>query len=93
MRLQARAARVALKGIQIAVAASGLPPDRQTTAAFYLLVTACNISSATVAEAYGCTRQNISKALRGVEDRRDDPAFGAAIDKLEAQIMGETLWS
>jgi hypothetical protein len=92
MRLQARAARVALMGIQAAVATSGIPPERQTTAAFYLLVTVCNVPAATVAEAYGCSRQNISKALGGVEDRRDaDPAFEAAIGRLEAQLMGETV--
>lgn len=90
MRLEARAARIALRGIEAAVALSGIPPERQTTAAFYLLVMVGNVPAAIVAEAAGCTRQNISKALGKVEDRRDeDHFFGAAMDRLEAKLMGE----
>lgn len=91
MRIEARAAKLALRGIQAAVALSGIAPERQTTAAFYLLVLVGNVPAAIVAEAAGCTRQNISKALGKVEDRRDeDREFGAAMDRLEAQLMEET---
>lgn len=91
MRLEARAAKLALRGIRAALALSAIPPERQITAAFYLLVMVGNVRAALVAEAYGCTRQNVSKALAGVEDRRDeDRAFGAELDRIEAQLMGET---
>ncbi len=90
MRLQARAARVALRGISAALATSRIPAEQQTTAAFYLLVTACNVTAALAAEAAGCSRQNVSKSLGKVEDRREaDMVFGAEIDRIEAAVMGE----
>lgn len=90
MRLQAKAARVALRGIEAALAASQMPREQQTTAAFYLLVTVCNVPAALAAEAAGCTRQNVSKSLGKVEDRREsDFVFGAQIGAIEARLMGE----
>lgn len=90
MRLEARAARLAMRGIEAAIAASDIDPERRVTTAFYLLVMVGNVPAALVAEAYGCSRQNVSKALGKVEDRRDeDPAFGAEMDRLEAMLEGQ----
>lgn len=90
VRLQARAAQVALRGIEGMLAVSRIPPEQRTTAAFYLLVTTCNVPAALAAEAAGCTRQNVSKSLGRVEDRREgDMIFGAEIDAIERQLLGE----
>lgn len=90
MRVQARAAQVALRGIRAALATSSIAPAQRTTAAFYLLVTGCNVPAALAAEAAGCSRQNVSKSLGKVEDRREqDLVFGLEIDRLEDAIMGE----
>lgn len=87
--MQARAAKLALTGFSAAVGRSAIAPEFRTTAAFYLLNMVGNVPAALIAEAYGCSRQNVSKALFRVEDRRDDdPAFGAEMDRLEAELMG-----
>lgn len=89
MRLIERAARAALNGIRAAVAASGLPSEERRAVEIYLLVTACNLPGAIAAEACGCTKQNVSKLLRAVEQRRDRPDYEARLAGLEAVIMGE----
>lgn len=88
MRLEARAARMGFRAIGAALAVSGIAPEYRQTAAYYLLVTIGNVPAALVAEACGCSRQNVSKALGKVEDRRDaDPAYGAELDRLERMMM------
>lgn len=89
MRIERRAIEIAHRGISVAVAASGLSAEQRVTASYYLLVTGCNVPGALAAQVLGCTKQNISKALRKVEDRRDDPAFDAALAKIEKAMFGE----
>ncbi|MGZ5905149.1 MAG: hypothetical protein ACXWKQ_07360 [Reyranella sp.] len=89
MGAEQRAAIIAFRGIVAAVANSGLEPERQKTAAVYLLVTGGNLQGAAAARILGCTKQNVSKLLRQVENRRDDPPFDAVLSRLEAQLFGE----
>lgn len=88
MRVVRRAAGVALKGIRFSLATSELQPADRRAAEIYLLVTICGISQPLAAEVCGCTKQNVSKLLKVVEDRRDDPAFDAALELLEAALGG-----
>lgn len=87
--MQERAAQVAYRGITLAVAASEIGPDRASSASLYLLVTVCNVPGALAARVHGCSRQNVSKLLRAVEERREHPAYEAALAALEAQFSGE----
>lgn len=87
MRLIDRAARTAFAGVQAAVATSRLGEDERRAVAVYLLVTACNVPGAVAADAAHCTRQNISKLVRAVEDRRDNAAYDRQVSALE-QIFG-----
>lgn len=87
--MEARAGAIAFRGILMAVAASGIAPERQQTAALYLLVTGCNLPGAVAGEVAGCTKQNVSKLLRKVEDRRDDAVFDQALASLERQLFRE----
>lgn len=89
MRLEARAATMALRGVQLAVASAGIPQPHRPYAELYLLVTSCNVGGALAAEAAGCSKQNVSKACRAIEDRRDDPALDGPLSRLERQLMGE----
>jgi hypothetical protein len=73
-----------LQVVRAIVATSTIPEDRQVTAGLYLLVTCCNVPGALAARAYGCSKQNISKAMRAVEWRREDPQFDAELARLEA---------
>lgn len=91
MRIEARASLVAMQGIRLAVETSDIAPERHVTATLYLLVTGCNIPGAVAALAAGCSKQNVSKILGRVEDRREDPAFDAALGKLERRMFGELL--
>lgn len=83
-----RAARVAMAGIQAAVKAGGIEGRQMVSVTFYLTVTICNVPGAVVARAAGCTRQNVAKCLRHVEDRREDPVFDRAMADLERTIGG-----
>lgn len=87
MRLEARAGRIALKGIAVALSVSPIPSEHRETTALYLLVTVCNLPGSVAAEALDCSRQNVSQVLRRVEDRREDPIFNAALEQLEADLM------
>lgn len=87
MRMAARAGRIALRGLEAAIAVSGVPAEHRDTVGVYLLVTVCNVPGAVAAEALGCSRQNVSQVLGRVEDRREDPQFDAALTRLEAQFM------
>lgn len=83
-----RAAQIAAVGIDAALASSDLAKDLRRPAALYLLVVGCNLPGATVAQAVGCTKQNVSKHLKRVEDAREDPAFDAALGQIEARLFG-----
>jgi hypothetical protein len=86
------AARVAWAGIRLAVAASQIPEERELTTAYYLMVTICNLKLVDVAKLIGCSKQNLSKAVRQVEERREDAEFDAMIGDLEQQFLGERAW-
>ncbi len=86
LRIVRRAAAVALKGIRFGLAASELRQGDRRAVEIYLLVTVCGISQPLAAEVCGCTKQNVSKLLRAVEDRRDDTHFDTALGRLETAI-------
>lgn len=77
-----------LAAIKAMVASSSIAPERHVTTAQYLLVTCCNVPGALAGRAHGCSKQAISKALRAVEDRRDDPQFDAELSRLERIFEG-----
>ena len=52
--------------------------------AMYLAATGFSWTLARVGAAFGRDRSTVSHACRRVEDRRDDPAFDARVDELEA---------
>lgn len=79
-----RATGAMLVVVRAMLATSKIPEERRVTSALYLLVVCCNVPGALAARAYGCSKQNISKALRAVEDRRDDPDYDAELARLEA---------
>lgn len=88
-RVIERAARIAAIGVTALVSSSGLPTRSRKPVELYLLVTGCNLPGAVAAVLAGCTRQNVSKLLRSVEDRREDPAFDRLVSGLERQLFGE----
>lgn len=88
-RILDRAAQIAAVGIQAMVASTALPARARRSVEVYLLVTGCNINGATAAALAGCTKQNVSKLLRSVEARRDDPRFDQVLAGLERQLFGE----
>lgn len=48
--------------------------------AMYLVVVALDVPAAKVAEALGLTRQAVSKAIKELEDARDEPAIDAELE-------------
>lgn len=88
-RLMLRAGGSALRSIRFAVAQMPELQARRQAVEIYLLVTACNVRQATAAALCGCTKQNISKHLRRVEKAREDPAFDAALTKIETVMTGD----
>lgn len=80
------AARMAFQGFLAAVSGR-LPEKYERKAALYLLVTGANVPSATAGRVYGCTKQYVSKAVRQVEDLREDPELGGAFRDLEATLF------
>lgn len=89
MRDDLHIAQVALKSIRLALNASPIGEDQHRAVEIYLLVTAMNVNQVLAAEVAGCTKQNVSKLLKSVEDRRDRDAFDRALEALERAIMGE----
>lgn len=57
--------------------------------AIYVVSTEGNVSGAELARAIGTTKQAISKARRTIEDRRDDPAFDALLDRVGELMRGK----
>lgn len=86
LKIVRRAAAVALKGIRFCLAGSDLKTADRRAVEIYLLVTVCGVSQPLAADVCGCTKQNVSKLLRAVEDRRDDNHFDAALGRLETAI-------
>ncbi len=84
-----RAAIVALRGIRAVLVAADIVKDDRRAIEIYLLVTLCGVNQSTAAQACGCTKQNINKLLKAVEDRRDAPHFDAALSRLETIMEGE----
>lgn len=84
-----RAARLALRGLSAAAVLHGVPAPERPGVAAYLLATIGNVPGAVAARAAGCSRQNISKMLRRVEARRDDPAFDALLSRIEAALEAD----
>jgi hypothetical protein len=83
-----KAARIALKGIRFALFQAALKPTDRRSVELYLLVTACGVNGTIAAEVCGCTKQNVSKLVRAVEQRRDERDYDTAITALEAAILG-----
>lgn len=83
-----RAVTVTLKGIRAALSQGAVKPVDRRSVEIYLLVTSCGVNGTLAAEVCGCTKQNVSKLLRSVEERREAPDYDQAIAALEAAIMG-----
>jgi len=83
-----RAVSVTLKGIRAALGQSDIRSADRRAVEIYLLVTACGVNGTLAADICGCTKQNVSKLLRSVEERRETPEYDHAIAALEAAIMG-----
>lgn len=79
-------------------AAGADPDDRRPTgtaalarhAAWYLLSTEFAVRPARIADLFGVTRAAVTQALQAIEDRRDEPAFDAALETIGRRIMGRT---
>lgn len=84
-----QAALIAFKGIKAAVAPlTQLSGAERRALEIYLLVTACNVNQVTAAAVAGCTKQNVSKRMRHIEDRREAADFDALVERLERGILG-----
>jgi hypothetical protein len=78
--------------------AEGEPFQRQPTGpatiarhgGWYLLSTELAVRPARIADLFGVTRAAVTQALQAIEDRREDPAFDAALERIGARIMGRT---
>jgi chromosomal replication initiation ATPase DnaA len=83
------AARLVARRFEVALAEIGAPTrrSRQTArarqAAMYLAHVALGVPFASVGEGFGRDRSTAAYACRRIEDKRDDPAFDAALDVLE----------
>jgi hypothetical protein len=82
------AVRVTYRAVRALVEVSMIPSPLRITAAYYLVCTYCNVRGLTLARVIGVSKQNISKALKKVEDRRDDPDFDAELTRLESIFEG-----
>ena len=84
-----KAARIPLKAIRLVLFQATIRPADRRSVEIYLLVTTCGVNQAIAAEVCGCTKQNVSKLLKSVEDRRDQRDFDRALSLLEAVVLGE----
>ncbi len=87
-RLVERAAQIAAIGVDAVLATSDIDRDLRRPVAFYLLVVGCNLPGSTVAQVAGCTKQNVSKHLKRVEDARENAAFDAQLEQIETRLFG-----
>ncbi|MBV2183765.1 MAG: hypothetical protein KUL88_04385 [Rhizobium sp.] len=83
------AARLGLKAVRLALTATAIEPRERRAAELYLLVTGLGVNQVLAAEVAGCTKQNVSKLVASVEDRREDGAFDRQLAALERAILGE----
>lgn len=83
-----RAVTMTLRGIRAALAHAAIKPADRRSVEIYLLVTACGVNGTLAADVCGCTKQNVSKLLKSVEERREADDYDQAIAGLEAAIMG-----
>lgn len=83
-----RAARIALKGIRFALFQAAIKPADRRSVEIYLLVTGCGVKGTLAAEVCGCSKQNVSKLIQAVEERRELRDYDKAITALEAAILG-----
>jgi hypothetical protein len=83
------AALVALRGIRAAVSASIIEERDRRAVEIYLLVTVCNVAQVVAADVCGCTKQNVSKRMKCVEDKRDKADFDRALAAIERMILGD----
>lgn len=83
-----RAVIMTLKGIRAAIGTSPLRAADHRSVEIYLLVTVCGVNGTLAAEVCGCTKQNVSKLLRSVEQRREAADYDQAIAALEAAFIG-----
>lgn len=83
-----RAVLITLKGIRAALASSSIRPADRRSVEIYLLVTACGVNGTLAADVCGCTKQNVSKLVSAVEERREVRDYDETIAALEAAIMG-----
>ena len=86
---EAIVARIGLKAVRLALVASPIEIRERRACELYLLVTALGINQVLAAEVAGCTKQNVSKLVRTVEDRREDRAFDSALEAIERAILGD----
>ena len=63
-----------------------LPLERARRIAIYLSVVACNYGLRDIAEAAGLSHEGVRKALRAVEDWRDDPIIDQQLEQLEEEL-------
>lgn len=54
--------------------------------AAYVAVTGCGVAGNSLARAAGLARYGIQKALRSIEDRRDDPQYDSWLARIEQEI-------
>lgn len=83
------AARLGLKAVRLALTATTIDPRERRATELYLLVTGLGVNQVLAAEVAGCTKQNVSKLVASVEDRREDSAFDRQLAALERAILGE----
>lgn len=57
--------------------------------AIYLTVTTLDVPGSAAAVAANISKQAVSKALRSVEDSRDDPAIDRMLDEFEGLVRGQ----
>ncbi len=80
----------ALRAIRFALTSTAIDTDDRRAVEVYLLVTCCGVYPALAAEACSCTKQNISKLVGRVEDRRDDATFDGILSAFEAAMVGDS---
>lgn len=79
---QIRAARVAYRGIFLAVRTT-MPDHAPRPLAVYLLVTLCNVPGTVAGRVAGISKQAVSKDLRDIEARRDETDYDLTLAVLE----------
>lgn len=78
---------VDMDAARVATAGDGV---RARHLALYLTNTELAIRGATLARLFGLTRAAVTLAIQGVEDRREDAAFDAAVSLIARRITGRT---